>query len=162
MGTMASLISGVHRVGAVATATDRAAARVRRGLLLALAAALALALGAIPAGAVPLVKTGTFASAGSGAGQVSEPQGVAVDQATGDVYVADRRNHRVDKFDAQGNFILAFGREVEIADEGQTSKLLTRLARLDLLVNEGGAPGAPNAWRLTAKGQQLLHSIPAR
>jgi hypothetical protein len=114
--TMASLISGVH--GTVATATDRAAARVRRSLLLVLAVALALALGAVPAGAVPLVKTGTFASAGSGAGQVSEPQGVAVDQATGDVYVADRRNHRIDKFDAQGNFILTFGREVDQTSGG--------------------------------------------
>jgi AcrR family transcriptional regulator len=50
----------------------------------------------------------------------------------------------------------------EISDEGQTSKLLARLARLDLLVNEGGAPGAANSWRLTGKGEQLLHAIPER
>jgi AcrR family transcriptional regulator len=50
----------------------------------------------------------------------------------------------------------------EISDEGQTSKLLARLSRLDLLVNEGGAPGAANAWRLTGKGEQLLHAIPER
>jgi DNA-binding beta-propeller fold protein YncE len=62
---------------------------------------------------VPLSKLATFGSAGSGAGQLSEPDGVAVDQTTGDVYVADTGNHRVDKFDAQGNFILTFGREVD-------------------------------------------------
>ena len=47
--------------------------------------------------------------AGSGNGQFSSPAGVAVDQASGDVYVADPGNHRVQKFDATGNFLLAFG-----------------------------------------------------
>ncbi len=39
-------------------------------------------------------------------------------------------------------------------DQGQMSKLLARLARLELVRNTGaGQPaGAPNAWRLTAKG----------
>jgi AcrR family transcriptional regulator len=54
----------------------------------------------------------------------------------------------------------AVAQGAEISDEGQTSKLLARLAGLDLLVNEGGAPGAANAWRLTDKGKQLLHAIP--
>jgi hypothetical protein len=35
--------------------------------------------------------------------------GVAVDQSTGDVYVADTGNHRVDEFTASGVFIHAFG-----------------------------------------------------
>ncbi|MGA9286252.1 MAG: hypothetical protein WBV85_12510 [Solirubrobacteraceae bacterium] len=41
------------------------------------------------------------------------PQAVAVDNSTGpaagDVYVADAGNHRVDQFDAEGNFIRAWG-----------------------------------------------------
>jgi len=41
-----------------------------------------------------------------------------------------------------------------ITDQGQISKLLTRLARLELVENrgEGQEKGAANAWRLTARG----------
>ncbi len=40
---------------------------------------------------------------------LSDPGGVAVDQADGDVYVADTGNNRVEKFNASGEFLLAFG-----------------------------------------------------
>ena len=50
--------------------------------------------------------------AGSGAGQLDNPQGIAVDAAR-DVYVFDRAAHRVEKFDFEGNFILMFGGEVD-------------------------------------------------
>jgi AcrR family transcriptional regulator len=45
----------------------------------------------------------------------------------------------------------------EVKDQGQISKLLTRLERLGLIHNTGtGAPrGEPNAWRLTHKGQEI-------
>jgi AcrR family transcriptional regulator len=48
-----------------------------------------------------------------------------------------------------------------IADQGQISKLLARLDGLGLIVNSGrGAPrGAPNAWRLTARGQEVEGAI---
>jgi DNA-binding MarR family transcriptional regulator len=48
-----------------------------------------------------------------------------------------------------------------IHDPGQVSKLLARLERLGLLANtsEGHAKGEPNAWRLTAKGEQVARSI---
>jgi AcrR family transcriptional regulator/DNA-binding MarR family transcriptional regulator len=48
-----------------------------------------------------------------------------------------------------------------IADQGQISKLLRRLERLDLTVNTGAgrAAGEPNAWRLTPLGQEVAHSI---
>jgi AcrR family transcriptional regulator len=48
-----------------------------------------------------------------------------------------------------------------IADQGQISKLLTRLQNLGLICNEGqGQPrGAPNAWALTAKGSEVERSI---
>ncbi len=41
-----------------------------------------------------------------------------------------------------------------IADQGQISKLLTRLARLELVANRGAGQekGAANAWHLTARG----------
>jgi len=43
---------------------------------------------------------------------LSNPQGAAVDRETGDVYVADTGNSRVEKFDSSGNFLLAFGGNV--------------------------------------------------
>jgi AcrR family transcriptional regulator len=44
-----------------------------------------------------------------------------------------------------------------IVDQGQISKLLARLARLDLIENvgEGQERGASNAWHLTARGEQV-------
>jgi hypothetical protein len=51
----------------------------------------------------------SFGSAGSGAGQLSSPSGVAVNSTTHDVYVADPGNVRVDQFDSSGSFIRAWG-----------------------------------------------------
>ncbi len=44
-----------------------------------------------------------------------------------------------------------------IVDQGQISKLLARLARLELIENFGGGHerGAANAWRLTARGTRV-------
>ncbi len=48
-----------------------------------------------------------------------------------------------------------------VADQGQISKLLVRLERLGLIENvgEGHARGEPNAWQLTAKGQDVERTI---
>jgi AcrR family transcriptional regulator/DNA-binding MarR family transcriptional regulator len=48
-----------------------------------------------------------------------------------------------------------------IVDQGQISKLLTRLGHLGLIENIGGEPakGEPNSWRLTSKGRQLEQTI---
>ncbi len=45
---------------------------------------------------------------GSGDGQFSAPGGVAVD-SSGNVYVADILNNRIQKFDSRGNFLLKWG-----------------------------------------------------
>ncbi len=45
---------------------------------------------------------------GSGDGQFNVPSGVAVD-GSGDIYVADTGNRRIQKFDPDGNFIFKFG-----------------------------------------------------
>ncbi len=56
-------------------------------------------------------------------------------------------------------------REIGLAsgmqDQGQISKLLTRLARLGLVENSpaGRARGAPNAWMLTDKGAKIEQAI---
>jgi DNA-binding MarR family transcriptional regulator len=48
-----------------------------------------------------------------------------------------------------------------ISDQGQISKLLARLERLGLVVNDGEGPtkGEPNAWTLTPTGQHVTDGI---
>jgi len=80
------------------------APRLRPGLA-ALLALAALALLAAPAQAAPT----KIAGWGHGPGRVNGPQSVAVDQGSGDLYVADSNNKRIDKFNAAGEFLLAWG-----------------------------------------------------
>ena len=49
----------------------------------------------------------SFGSLGSGSGQLNTPRGIAVDDS-GYIYVADNRNHRVEKFDSSGNYVTEF------------------------------------------------------
>jgi hypothetical protein len=57
------------------------------------------------------------ASAGNGAssgnGALSAPLAVAVDGDTGNVYVSDRDNRRVNEYDGEGEFIASFGFDVD-------------------------------------------------
>jgi AcrR family transcriptional regulator/DNA-binding MarR family transcriptional regulator len=48
-----------------------------------------------------------------------------------------------------------------VTDQGQMSKLLTRLAQLELIANTGAGPtrGEPNAWTLTDKGWHVQNAI---
>src|SRR3954451_468908 len=50
-----------------------------------------------------------FCGFGAGAGQCNRPHGVAVNQTTGTVYVADSGNDRINAFDEDGNLLFAFG-----------------------------------------------------
>jgi AcrR family transcriptional regulator len=51
----------------------------------------------------------------------------------------------------------------EIADEGQASKLLTRLTRVGLVANtRPHGPGYPNYWTLTPHGEQVLSAVQGR
>jgi hypothetical protein len=71
--------------------------------LLTIAAAFALT--ATPAlAARGHVFAGHFGGKGTGAGQFKEPSGVAVNEATGDVYVVDKGNNRVEYFSATGTY----------------------------------------------------------
>lgn len=49
-----------------------------------------------------------FGTAGTGEGQFTNPHGIAV-APSGDIYVADARNHRIQRFSADGQFIQAWG-----------------------------------------------------
>jgi AcrR family transcriptional regulator/DNA-binding MarR family transcriptional regulator len=56
------------------------------------------------------------------------------------------------------------GEAAEIHDQGQMSKLLTRLEKLGLIENTGAGAtrGAPNAWTLTAAGQDVHQTFARR
>jgi hypothetical protein len=91
----------------------------RHVLIPLLAAVLVLALGASPAVAEqPHAFTASLGSPGTGAAQFSftSESGIVVDQKTGDVYVADTGNHRVEKFSPSGAFLFAFGWGVKTGD----------------------------------------------
>jgi len=49
-----------------------------------------------------------WGSNGTGDGQFNQPFGVGVD-GSGNVYVVDRKNDRIQKFDSSGNFITKWG-----------------------------------------------------
>ncbi|HEY0278356.1 MAG TPA: NHL repeat-containing protein [Solirubrobacterales bacterium] len=96
--------------------------RARASSVVVLVAALAFASIALSSAAVadqlPVLR---FGAQGSAAGQMKSPGGVAVDQASGDVYVADTGNNRIDEFGPEGSFVRAWGWGVEDgSDELQT------------------------------------------
>ncbi|MGH2880063.1 MAG: hypothetical protein ACRDK4_10720, partial [Solirubrobacteraceae bacterium] len=81
-----------------------------RALLVALASLCAsAALTAVSAQAFRGHKLSfAFASEGSGPGQLKKPSGIAVNEATGQVYVLDQGNQRVEVFSGAGTFERAF------------------------------------------------------
>jgi hypothetical protein len=76
---------------------------------------LATVLGALAFSATPSlagevhVYSHSFGEPGTEAGQFEDPSDLAVNTATGDVYVADKGNNRIDEFDSSGTFIQAWG-----------------------------------------------------
>jgi DNA-binding beta-propeller fold protein YncE len=81
----------------------------RGGLLVLLAAVFALVgLTASALAGTGHRYVGQFSSPGSALGELSGPSGLAVRQSSGDVYVLDQGNGRVERFDAAGNYLSSF------------------------------------------------------
>jgi NHL repeat len=55
-----------------------------------------------------------------GNGSLANPQGVAVDQETGNVFVSDRNNRRINVYTANGEFLRSFGFDVAASGPGNT------------------------------------------
>jgi AcrR family transcriptional regulator len=98
--------------------------------------------------------------AGSGSARRSEEATARLPEALGDLNM--RLTYRtVMVLGAIAAMPGASNREIAvhsgIADQGQISKLLNRLARLELAENRGAGPerGAPNAWYLTGEGMRI-------
>ncbi len=83
--------------------------RIRKPALTVIATLGAL-LGALALAAAPALAaegwgiTSTFGTAGSGNGQFASPDGVAINQSTGDVFVVDKHNNRVEWFNSAGDY----------------------------------------------------------
>ena len=97
---------------------------VRRSILAGVAVLGVLAgvflLSSAPAlAAEGLGVTATFGTAGSGNDEFAGPAGVAVNQASHDVYVVDRGNNRVERFSSSGAYEAQFnGTEIDGAPAG--------------------------------------------
>ncbi len=91
----------------------------RLSIALALLASGSLVLTAVPASAVTVhafaTSFGATTSTPPNPYPLSNPSDVALDSSTGpsagDVYVTDPANHRVEKFDSEGKFLLAIGKD---------------------------------------------------
>jgi NHL repeat len=100
---------------------------------------------------------------GAGAGQISDPMAVAVDNtcydqklsvsecaaddpSNGDVYVQDKNNHRIDKYSPTGQFILTFGGEVDETTPGNVCPV--NPGDVCRAGSEGTAPSFFTAWLL--------------
>jgi DNA-binding beta-propeller fold protein YncE len=101
---------------------------------LCLLAGCALLWGASAQATEVHVFQGSFGSEGSGPGQFKAPFGVAVNDATHDVYVVDRANNRVQEFNSTGSTVLgefdgsvaptgAFSEPTEIAIDNSANPL---------------------------------------
>ncbi len=86
----------------------------RRSLLRELLALCAVVGGLLVVWSAPAsaqrehVFSNAFGSEGSGEGQLSRPGGMAVDEATGDVYVIDQGNRRIEVFSSTGAYVSQF------------------------------------------------------
>jgi len=57
----------------------------------------------------PMRKTLSWGSSGSGTTDLNRPQGLAIDKASGWIYIADTENHRVQVFMPEGVFLFQWG-----------------------------------------------------
>jgi len=85
---------------------------------------------------------------GAGLDQLAKPRGLAIDPASGEVFVADTGNGRIVRLDAAGRFVAAWSAAAEGVDPA-TQELV------DLAVEPDG-----NLLLLDAAGQQLLRFTP--
>jgi DNA-binding beta-propeller fold protein YncE len=77
-------------------------------IIIVLLCSLFLASNVIPAYAQTYTFATKWGSLGSGVGQFDHPEGIAID-SSGNIYVADNRNDRIQKFDGNGNPIKTWG-----------------------------------------------------
>ncbi|HEU4461588.1 MAG TPA: hypothetical protein VFR75_03230, partial [Solirubrobacterales bacterium] len=88
--------------------------------------------------------------AGVGAGQLNNPQGIAIDQTNGVLYITSSTNRRVDVFSGSGQFAGAFGWGVD-----------TGAAALEVCTTASECQAAAAAGEVAGNLQSLNASIPS-
>lgn len=78
---------------------------------------------------------------GTGNGALSDPRGVAVDQDSGQVYVSDTANFRVNVYDGVGNFLRSFGWDVVESGPGDAGAGYEVCIAADGDTCKAGVPG---------------------
>lgn len=89
--------------------------------------------------------------AGAATGQFSSPTSVAVDPATGDVFVEDFANWRVQEFTATGEFVLMLGKAV---DETTGENICAALSKDKCKSGEQAAEGSTEAGAFDFEANQ--------
>jgi hypothetical protein len=132
-------------------------------LLPALLCLLALALTAPPALAARghVFEGKTIGSKGAGPGQFEEPSGIAVNEASGDVYVIDTKGSRVERFNSEGVFQSEFtGPSAEgtgsLTEGSETISAVLRSKGAFTVGEEITAPALPAGTVITAVGSGTL------
>jgi hypothetical protein len=116
------------------------------------------------------VFTGTFGSAASTTADpypIESGWGVAVDTSSGpsrgDVYVSDGANHRIEKFDSSGHFLLMFGKEVNrtAVEESRASEenVCPAAGHPSDVCQPGTAGTAPGSFGGGANGEPEILSL---
>ena len=81
-----------------------------------------------------------FGSPGEGDGHFKEPAGIAVNESTGDVYVVDRGNNRIEQLGPKGEFIATWG--FGVSDGEQKFEVCTTACRAGTGIGALDSPGA--------------------
>ena len=133
--------------------------RARRQFL-AISALLCVLTGVLAFGGAPALASskgvvGFFGGTGSAGGLFSTPGGVAVNDTSGDVYVVDSGNNRVQELSASGAFIRAWG--LGVVSTGQDSGGTSTVQQVTI-------DGTSGTFTLTLSGQTtstIAYNAPA-
>jgi DNA-binding beta-propeller fold protein YncE len=95
---------------------------------------------------------------GKGPGQFNTPHSIATD-ANGNVYVADRGNHRIQVFDGDGKFLRQFTIDVSVPPDAKPA--IGKIPDEAMVAGGTFAPGSPWAICITPPPNQVLYSADA-
>jgi sugar lactone lactonase YvrE len=93
-------------------------------------------------------------------GELTEPSAVAVD-GDGNIYAADSDSHRIEKYDPSGNFLGAFGKDVNSADIGTGFEVCTVAAncKAGIAGDRAGAFNFPKGVATDAAGNVYVSDL---
>jgi RHS repeat-associated protein len=91
-----------------------------------------------------------FGSEGTGDGQFKFPFGVAISKTTGNIYVSDRENYRIQEFSSTGTFIRAFG--YGVSDGAEKYEICTSGCRAGIMGSNVGEFWEPDGITIDSSG----------